>query len=123
MQNILFSGYITSFLILFVANPGIPGRNHFKEEYFKNYKGKLSLLQLCGKCNILMPKEYKCGHCGYCNICIIGYDHHCPWVGKCIGKYNFIIFYFFLILLTIFLLNGMVLFVLFLKNNHFLFFK
>ena len=34
-------------------------------------------------------------HCPDCDVCIEGYDHHCPWMGTCIGKKNkkpFIIF-------------------------------
>lgn len=27
-------------------------------------------------------------HCEYCDVCCEDLDHHCPWVGKCIGKYN-----------------------------------
>ena len=42
-------------------------------------------------------------HCDDCNVCIegdlhyiIGYDHHCPWTGKCIGKGNIIYFRIFI---------------------------
>ncbi len=31
-----------------------------------------------------------------CETCIAGYDHHCPWTGKCIGKGNLQEFYNFL---------------------------
>ena len=27
-------------------------------------------------------------HCEDCNACIDELDHHCPWMGKCIGKGN-----------------------------------
>lgn len=36
-----------------------------------------------------------------CRVCIEGYDHHCPWTGKCVGKGNVRYFYawlFFLVL-------------------------
>jgi hypothetical protein len=29
-----------------------------------------------------------CGHCDTCNVCIAKLDHHCPWMGKCIGQFN-----------------------------------
>lgn len=32
-----------------------------------------------------------------CNVCIAGYDHHCPWVGKCVGRGNIKTFYCFLV--------------------------
>ena len=109
-------------MILLLINPGIPGRNHFKDEYFEKYQGNPKLLTRCDICNILILRKYKCGHCAFCNICVMKQDHHCPWIGKCIGKYNILIFYFFIFLLTIFLLNGTILLFLFLKNNHFLYF-
>jgi hypothetical protein len=35
-------------------------------------------------------------HCEKCGVCIEGYDHHCPWVGKCIGRKNLLKFYYFI---------------------------
>lgn len=34
-------------------------------------------------------------HCKRCDVCIKGYDHHCPWTSKCIGKTNMKRFMFF----------------------------
>jgi len=31
-----------------------------------------------------------------CDVCIIGHDHHCPWIGKCVGEENLVAFYLFL---------------------------
>ncbi len=28
------------------------------------------------------------GHCEDCGICIEGLDHHCPWMGHCVGRNN-----------------------------------
>ena len=123
IQKILFYGYISSFLVLFFINPGIPGKGHFEKEFYRKYKGKLNELQRCDKCKILILKKSKSGHCVYCNICIMRYDHHCPWIGKCVGKNNFIIFYIFLISAVFFYLNGLLIFILYLKNNHIFIFK
>lgn len=30
---------------------------------------------------------------------MLGFDHHCPWIGKCIGRYNIKGFYIFIGLL------------------------
>lgn len=43
-----------------------------------------------------------------CELCIEGHDHHCPWVSKCIGKYNLKHFYFFVTVTPIFILYSIV---------------
>ena len=39
--------------------------------------------KICETCNIL--KTPRVFHCNICNCCISVHDHHCPWVGSCIG--------------------------------------
>ena len=123
LQHIIFSCYICCYLFLLLVNPGVPGKEHFLNEYYKNYKGDYNKLQRCQKCNIIVPKKFKSGHCKYCNICIMKYDHHCPWIGKCVGKYNLIVFYIFLFFASFFYLNGLLIFFLYVKNNHLFIFK
>ena len=40
-------------------------------------------------------------HCNLCNTCIIGYDHHCRWLSKCVGRKNLWGFYAFIGSLTL----------------------
>ena len=47
----------------------------------------------CGACEVYQPPS--AAHCPDCNVCVDGYDHHCPWMGQCIGKNNFRSFMFF----------------------------
>lgn len=49
----------------------------------------------CVPCRIIRPLGTK--HCYFCDVCIIDMDHHCPWVGKCIGRDNLCLFYKFLV--------------------------
>jgi hypothetical protein len=41
----------------------------------------------CDFCNGFQPPDG--AHCPQCNICVAGYDHHCVWMGTCIGKKNY----------------------------------
>merc|ERR1711907_548029 len=52
---------------------------------------------ICTKCRLWKPREDNVVHCPYCEVCIYGYDHHCPWMGKCIGGRTAFAFYSFLL--------------------------
>ena len=49
-----------------------------------------------GKISDFVQVHKKVNHCYDCGICIEGYDHHCPWTSKCIGKRNKYSFYMFM---------------------------
>ena len=60
--------------------------------YFRRYK-------ICTTCNIIRP--LRTSHCGICNNCVIKMDHHCPWLGTCVGKRNYHFFIYFLLSLNL----------------------
>ena len=61
----------------------------------------MEIVSFCRKCRFSVPvRSY---HCEYCDVCIEGYDHHCPWTSKCIGKNNLVRFYVFLFMTPVFI--------------------
>lgn len=70
-----------------------------KQAYLVLNKGFPLWLKTCETCKIIRPPRST--HCDDCDNCVERFDHHCPWLGSCVGKRNYKYFYSFVVLLNI----------------------
>lgn len=98
--------------ICICSDPGVLPRNNIysfsfpnslgiKETCFMNKKkyyfirGRKFRVKYCSSCYIFRGPAVS--HCKKCDNCVDNFDHHCPWLGNCIGKNNYKFFMIFLI--------------------------
>ena len=101
---LLSSCYLILYWISGIIDPGLMKRNYdcygASELPLKIiHKGIYKTTKICSTCNIVRP--FRASHCKDCDNCILRLDHHCPWLGGCIGKRNYIFFYFYLLFLNL----------------------
>lgn len=94
ISYLVISGIV--FLLYFILSFSDPGK------MVRQYKDLLSIVEIgeevenfCPYC--LVKKTYRSLHCLICQKCVDDFDHHCFWVGNCIGKNNYTLFFIFLV--------------------------
>ena len=78
----------------------------YRRKYLAVHGPFLTKMKYCQTCDIFRPPRTV--HCGICECCIERLDHHCPWLGTCVGKRNYKYFICFVTLISILLINGVV---------------
>ncbi|XP_042405901.1 protein S-acyltransferase 10-like [Zingiber officinale] len=69
----------------------------------------------CTYCNIVQPPRAK--HCHDCDKCILQFDHHCVWLGTCVGQGNHCRFWWYVFLETILCIWTVVLYISYLRSE------
>ncbi|KAJ0397769.1 hypothetical protein ATCC90586_005605 [Pythium insidiosum] len=61
-------------------------RQRHEASTFVRAASRVERRRYCDVCDVEQPRDAE--HCEDCGVCVDGYDHHCPWMGKCIGRNN-----------------------------------
>lgn len=141
--SLLFTVFTLSFLILLcINNPGYIPKQEFpfargpfnsptvytallnhpnKQASIENsslelvYNSSIIKLKPCRNCWIIRPP--RAVHCIECNLCVEIFDHHCPWLGTCIGKRNYRFFLLFIFCLFVLIIVNLGICVVVLRNG------
>ena len=76
---------IAALMMTACSDPGIVRMTPTSDEEIEE---DMDSMTFCEVCEIHQPDKLLIRHCQECGLCIMGHDHHCPWMGKCVGQKN-----------------------------------
>eukprot|EP00796_Vickermania_ingenoplastis_P009752 gene9753-6840_t len=80
---------------------------HKVNPYYVSLKTPSGYYRYCFSCHLYKPDMAY--HCKVCQQCVLGYDHHCAFVNRCVGRNNYKTFLSFLVHATLSTFMGFVL--------------
>lgn len=98
-----FGFLIVNYSLAALVNPGV---QFSKYSTLRLSEEAAEDQHFCATCDLYTAKTTV--HCEDCDVCIMGFDHHCPWTTKCIGSGNLLYFYGFLLGVLVTFLYSMV---------------
>lgn len=117
-ETIIGLGSLFYLIICIFSDPGVlpKNTNDIPDEYIKStcflkkrkyyfIRGRKFKVKLCPTCHFF--RGIGVSHCKKCDNCIESFDHHCPWLGNCVGKNNYRYFLIFLVFCNIFVLSNL----------------
>jgi len=99
-----------NYLATLIRDPGTVTANRQPAQSVQT--GSLDCYTFCGRCNAAKPPTAH--HCSKCAKCIEGLDHHCVFIGSCVGAGNrraFVVFVYWTVIgcVYVYLLSAMLL--------------
>ncbi|XP_049353062.1 probable protein S-acyltransferase 6 [Solanum verrucosum] len=98
-------------IMVSVIDPGIIPRNNESPSPESTQNGRVRSkrvfvngselkLKYCRICKIYRP--IRSCHCIVCDNCVDKFDHHCPWIGQCIGLRNYRLYVLLLVIANVY---------------------